>query len=182
MKWRWTDRVALGCFVLSLLLLLAFHLSPLFVERPGVGTEEVTYGWMVWPAVAGDLVDFENIDLGVAGPSFALVLGVALALISPFAIHTLSGNRVLWWFMALASGLLVTGLTGVLGSIVLSNAPLIDEGHLGIGYLWVALFPLPHLVGVFFVRKRPLFERGKYRFKTEPGSSTPTNSGSPSPE
>ncbi|WP_396256670.1 hypothetical protein [Haloferula sp. A504] len=156
MTWRWTDRVALGCFVMSLLLLLAFHLSPLFVEQRGVGSEEVTYGWMVWPAVVGDLVDFENIDVEIAGPSFALVLGVALALTSPFVIPTLSRNRVLWWFMLLASGLLVTGLTGILGSIMFRDDPLMGNDHLGVGYLWVMTFPLPHLMGVLFVRQRPV--------------------------
>ena len=154
---RVCDRVARGFFIAALMLFVVMNAVP-FSESvyfaPPVDEIHALYGWEIWPEVIPDLVDLDNMSLESKGPSFAWVLGAGMVVASPFLVRPLSMNRVIWWCMMLASGLIVLGLTGVLGWMLITDPfdPTAFRPRAGLFILLT--YPVVHFLGVLCVRRR----------------------------
>ena len=154
MIWRWTDRVALGCFLTSVVALIGFNLLPLESHRWS-GEWQVSWGWEIWKGWWDGATSFPDIDwTGIETVAWAgIQLIVILVLGSPFVIRALVSHRLPWWTVCIASGVSFLMIDGYLLWYELVEAdPRYEKSGPGMWCLFAC--PLLHFVGVLFLRKR----------------------------
>lgn len=154
MSWRWTDRVALGCFVGAIAALIGFQLFPLECHRWN-GEWQVVWGWEIWEGWWDGVKSFPDIDwVGIEAIVWA---GIHLMLIlvggSPFVIRALVSNRLLWWTTCIASATCFMIINGYLVWYEMVEVdPRYERSEFGLCCLFVC--PLLHFTGVLFLRKK----------------------------
>lgn len=156
MTWRWTDRVALGCFTAVLVAMALFHVLPVSSHRWGGGTGwQHYYGWEIWDEWWDGVKDFDEVNFKWPDAPIwaALHLAFLMFLASPFVIRILGSNRLIWWLFSVMSLMTMMGLTLVLGWVVLRDFDVANE-RIGAGFWLLMASPVLHFIGVLFVRRR----------------------------
>ncbi len=161
-KWRWTDRVALGCFVGSLLAFVAFNFL-VFEAHRWTGEWLEVRGWVVWKHWWKGVMNIDRLEwFGMEALVWAGIhLAVLLVFASPFMVKALASNRLVWWLACVSSALTMIAIGGGLLFFEMSGW---GEPFEGIGPGWWALLMTPpvHFCGVLFVRRR---EKGSGAFQ-----------------
>lgn len=104
---RRLNLVALAILFTALAAFLAFHALPF-----RAGSEEV--GWAVWVEVAEYLSDPEWSDTRPLIGVTTLISAALLIVASPFLVPILRLSRLSWWVAVLSSGMIMTGLGGLI--------------------------------------------------------------------
>lgn len=149
---RVSDRVATVLLATAVVCLLLVQILP--VVHFGSGRLEPFHGYEIWAEVVEILNEFDDANAVDLVINTALVLGSTLVLVSPFVVMPVSVNRVLWWCLAICSGMAAVGVSGALGWILLTDPP--DPAHWrrGAGFPFLMFFPLFHFAGVLSIRRR----------------------------
>lgn len=152
---RWTDKVALGCFVAALAAFLGFHAMPVMSQQFS-GEWETQMGWTIWEQWWEGVTHLDQLEFEMPGSMAwaAIHALVGMLLASPWLVRALSCHRLLWWLVALMSGATVVGLTGLIGWNLIHDPPDGVDTRLGAGFLVLLLVPPLHFIGVLFVRRR----------------------------
>lgn len=154
MIWRWTDRVALGCFSSVWVAMLLFHVLPVVSSRWG-GSWEHYRGWVIWEQWWEGVKGFDELDFDWPDAPIwaALHLAALMYLVSPFVIRLLASNRIVWWLFVVMSSMALVGITGILQAEIWND---FEPGYETIrsGFWLLMASPVIHFTGVLFVRKR----------------------------
>jgi hypothetical protein len=148
---RRMNLIALALLITSLIAFITFHFLPTIsgeeIDREGYDPNEFK-GWTIWEEIGNfakspNIGDFQEM-IGVS----TFLTGVLLILSSPFLIPVLRRSRLVWWIATLGSGLVLTGLGGLL---VISNLDPDDNPGPAI-YCILASLAL-NFLGLLFIRR-----------------------------
>ena len=145
--------IALALLVTALIAFIAFHFLPTIsgveVDRRGYDPSDFE-GWTIWEEIgnfakAPNIGDFQEM-IGVS----TFLTGVVLILSSPILIPVLRRSRLVWWIATLGSGLVLTGLGGLL--VINNLEPALQPGPAI--YCLLASLAL-NFLGLLFIRREP---------------------------
>ncbi|MBK1827482.1 hypothetical protein [Haloferula rosea] len=159
MTWRRSDLFALAFFTGAAVLLILLQVVPFSYGRDyssgaSVAEMKAFMGYRIWPELLSEVIDPGSFDLLGAAISGGLLLGTLVVLVSPFVIGIVAANRVLWWFIAVSSSLVVVGLTVMFCWLLVVETPNPDYWQMGPGLVCIMVFPMCHLAGVLCIRRR----------------------------
>lgn len=148
---RRMNLIALALLVTALIAFVSFHFLPTIsgeeVDRRGYDPNDFE-GWTIWEEIGNfakdpDIGDFQEM-IGVS----TFLTGVMLILSSPLIIPVLRRSRLVWWVATLGSGLVLTGLGGLL--VINNLEPVIQPGPAI--YCLLASLAL-NFLGLLFIRR-----------------------------
>jgi hypothetical protein len=148
---RRMNLIALALLITALIACVAFHFLPTIsgeeIDRGEYDPNDFK-GWTIWEEIGNfakspNIGDFQEM-IGVS----TFLTGVLLILSSPFLIPVLRRSRLVWWIATIASGLVLTGLGGLL---VISNLEPDDQPGPAIYCLLVSL--ALNFLGLLFIRR-----------------------------
>ncbi len=149
---RRMNLIALALLITALIAFGAFHFLPVMSEtefdRMGADPNEINAGWSIWQEI-GNFLEAPDIhdSSAMIGVSTFLTF-VVLILACPFLIPLFRRSRLVWWVATIASGLVLTGLGGLL---VITNLGPGDHPGPAIFSLLASL--ALNFLGLLFIRR-----------------------------
>lgn len=149
---RRMNLIALALLITALIAFVAFHFLPLEsdteIDRMGIEPHDVEAGWLIWQEIASffKAPDIDDV-LDMIGVSSFLSC-VVLIIASPFLISVLQRSHLVWWVATIASGLVLTGLGGL---VVITELEPDDRPGPAI-YCLLASLAL-NFLGLLFIRR-----------------------------
>ena len=149
---RRMNLIALALLITALIAFTAFHFLPVMAEtefaRIGAAPDEINAGWSIWQEI-GNFFVAPRIDDSQAMIGISTFLTcVVLILACPFLVPLFRRSRLVWWIATIASGLVLTGLGGLL--VITNLAP---DDHPGPAIFSLLASLALNFLGLLFIRR-----------------------------